>query len=78
MQDTFETYWAYAQAVTNWTNALLTPPPPHVLDLLGAASQNPEVAHRFVNGFDDPRDYGEWFMTPAAAKSYLEQLAVSA
>ncbi len=78
MQDTFETYWAYAQAVTSWTNALLTPPPPHVLDLLGAASQNPNVAHRFVNGFDDPRDYGEWFMTPAAAKSYLEQLAVSA
>lgn len=78
MGETFESYWSYAQAVTGWTNALLVEPPPHVLELLGAASQNQTVAHRFVNGFDDPRDYGEWFMTPDAAKAYLEQLAVSA
>ena len=78
MAEAFASYWAYAQAVTGWTNALLQEPPPHVLELLGAASQNPVVAHRFVNGFDDPRDFGEWFMTPDAAHRYLEQLAVSA
>jgi hypothetical protein len=28
MQRTFETFWAYAMHVVNWTNAMLMPPPP--------------------------------------------------
>jgi hypothetical protein len=75
MQETFDRYWAYASAVTAWTNALLSPPPPHVLEILGAAGQDQRIAHRFVNGFDDPRDYAEWFMDPAKAEAYLSELA---
>jgi len=75
MNETFDTFWQYAQTVTGWTNALLTPPPEHVLQLLGAASQDQRVAHRFVNGFDDPRDYYDWFMDPAKADAYLAELA---
>ena len=77
MRETFEGYWAYARSVVNWTNALLTPPPGHVLQLLGAASQNQVVARRFVNGFDDPRDYDEWFMDPAKADVYLAEVAAA-
>jgi hypothetical protein len=77
MHATFGGYWEYAQAVTGWTNALLTPPPEHVLNLLGAASQDQRVAHRFVNGFDDPRDFFEWFMDPAKADAYLASLAAA-
>ena len=77
MRETFEGYWAYARSVVNWTNALLTPPPEHVLQLLGAASQNQMVARRFVNGFDDPRDYDEWFMDPAKADAYLAEVAAA-
>ena len=77
MRKTFEGYWAYARSVVNWTNALLTPPPEHVLQLLGAASQNQVVARRFVNGFDDPRDYDEWFMDPAKADVYLAEVAAA-
>jgi len=77
MQETFDRYWAYAQAVVEWTNALLTPPPEHVLQLLGAAGQDGRIAHRFVNGFDDPRDYGGWFMDPAKADAYLAELAAA-
>jgi hypothetical protein len=77
MQATFDRYWEYAGAVTDWTNALLTPPPEHVLQLFGAASQDQRVAHRFVNGFDDPRDYFQWFMDPAAAGTYLASLAAA-
>jgi 2-polyprenyl-6-methoxyphenol hydroxylase-like FAD-dependent oxidoreductase len=77
MQATFDRYWQYAQAVTTWTNAMLTPPPEHVLKLFGAASQDPRVARRFVNGFDDPRDYFAWFMDPGQADAYLAQLAIS-
>ncbi len=75
MEETFERYWDYAQYVATWTNALLGPPPEHVLNLLGAAGQNPRIAKRFVEGFNDPRDFFEWFMTPDKADAYLAQVA---
>ena len=71
MQATFETYYDYAQYVAAWTNALLLPPPPHVLELFGAAATHPAIASRFANGFDDPRDFFEWFMDPEKAAQYL-------
>jgi hypothetical protein len=76
MELLFERFWAECgQYVTAWTNALLSPPPPHVLQLLGAGNESPELAHRFVNGFDDPRDYFDWFMFPDKAEQYLAQVA---
>jgi hypothetical protein len=75
MEETFERYWDYAQYVTGWTNALLGPPPEHVLNLLGAAGQNQKIAKRFVEGFDDPRDFFDWFMTPDKAEAYLAEVA---
>ncbi|GAT70709.1 alanine-phosphoribitol ligase [Planomonospora sphaerica] len=71
MEETFEGYWRVARHVTAWTNALLAPPPPHVLEILQAAGRVPEVASRFVNGFDDPADFSEWFMDPVSAGGYL-------
>jgi Styrene monooxygenase A putative substrate binding domain len=75
MEATFEQYWDYAQHVTNWTNALLQPPPEHVLKILGAAQTNDTVARRFVNGFCDPSDYQHWFMDPAKAEAYLAEVS---
>nr|WP_062338149.1 styrene monooxygenase/indole monooxygenase family protein [Herbidospora sakaeratensis] len=75
MRATFEGFWTQAKHVTAWTNALLAPAEPHHLALLGAAQQHPEVAHRFVNGFDDPSDYAEWFMDADSAGAYLGRVA---
>jgi Styrene monooxygenase A putative substrate binding domain len=75
MQDTFDTYWEYAQYVTTWTNAMLGPPPPHVLELLVAGNDHQPVADRFANGFDNPPDYFEWFMEPDKASRYLAALS---
>jgi hypothetical protein len=76
LERTFEEFWTgYGQYVTGWTNALLAPPPPHVLELLGAGNSHQAIAHRFVNGFDDPRDYYEWFMAPDKAERYLAEVA---
>jgi hypothetical protein len=75
MQATFDTYWNYAQYVVGWTNALLTPPPPHVLQLMGAAMQYPALARRIANGFDNPLDFFPWFAVPEEADKYLKQLA---
>ena len=77
MQETFERLWAYAEKVTGWTNALLLPPPPHVLDMLGAAGQFPAIAHRFANGFDNPPEFYDWFMDPDKADAYLAEVAAA-
>jgi 2-polyprenyl-6-methoxyphenol hydroxylase-like FAD-dependent oxidoreductase len=78
MEQTFEPYWNEdGQFATTWTNALLGPPPPHVLQLLGAGGQNQQIAHRFVNGFDNPRDYFDWFMAPDLAERYLAEVTAA-
>jgi hypothetical protein len=71
MVTAFEKYWSYAQYVTTWTNALLGPPPEHVLQILGTAQAKDAVARRFVNGFDNPPEYFEWFMDPEKTAAYL-------
>ncbi len=77
MQQTFDRAWTAAKDVTEWTNALLAPPPPHVLELLGAACRDPRIARRFANGFDDPSDFQRWFMAPEAARAYLAELGAA-
>jgi hypothetical protein len=71
MQQTFDDYWSYAQFVTGWTNAFLQPPPPHVINLLGAAQSKPKVGKAFVNGFDDPRKFFPWIADPAEAEKFI-------
>jgi hypothetical protein len=46
--------WEFAGPVTDFSNALLQPPPPHVVKLITAAASNPVVATAFVSGFADP------------------------
>ena len=74
MQGTFDAFWDYAQWVVQWTNMLLLPPPPFVLDIMGTACAEPRLAHRMANGFNDPRDFFPWFADPAAAADYLQEL----
>jgi hypothetical protein len=75
MQDTFDAYWQYAQYVTTWTNAMLGPPPPHVLELLVAGNEHQAVADRFANGFDNPPDFFDWLMEPDKASRYLASVS---
>ena len=75
MQRTFDWYWSDAQHTTTWTNAMLAPPPAHVMNLLGAAATFPDIAHRFVNGFADPSDFQYWFLDPDKAERYLASVA---
>lgn len=71
MQQAFDRYWSDAQHTTMWTNAMLAPPPEHVMHLLGAAGTYPQIADRFVNGFADPSDYQHWFLDRDKAQRYL-------
>ncbi|MFI1829037.1 styrene monooxygenase/indole monooxygenase family protein [Streptomyces sp. NPDC020412] len=75
MRGTFERYWNTAQHVTKWTNAMLAPPPEHVLNLIGAAGQLQPVADRIANGFNDPADFENFFFEPDKAGAYLASVS---
>ncbi|MDQ1128731.1 styrene monooxygenase/indole monooxygenase family protein [Microbacterium sp. SORGH_AS_0888] len=77
-EQVFERYWTVAEPVVTWTNAFLVPPPPHLLNVLGAASQFPPIADRFANGFDDPSDFGSWFLDPEGSERYIAGVAAGA
>ncbi|MBV1789099.1 FAD-binding oxidoreductase [Marinobacterium sp. D7] len=72
MQATFESYWAYANGVVDWTNSLLLPPPQHILELLGAAQQSASLAARIANGFNDPTGFMPWWKDPAACADVIK------
>ncbi|MFF4753416.1 styrene monooxygenase/indole monooxygenase family protein [Streptomyces sp. NPDC002514] len=75
MRGTFERYWETTRYVTKWTNAMLAPPPEHVLELMEAAGRFEPVARRFANGFDDPADFEDYFYEPEKTKAYLASVA---
>lgn len=69
MQETFETYWEYANQVVAWTNSMLLPPTPSSLALLTGADQNQKLAHFMANAFDHPPVlFPAWTDLPAAQK----------
>ncbi len=74
MERAFARYWNAVETCTQWTNAMLAPPPPHVLDIIGAAQSHPQVAARFAAGFNDPTTLASWFLDPAGAHAYLAGL----
>lgn len=74
MQGVFDPFWSsYSQHVTTWTNALLPPPPQHILQLLAAAESKPAVARAIVNGFDHPPALFPWWTDPAACARFAAQ-----
>lgn len=78
MQNTFERYWDYAQWVARFTNTHLLPPPPQVMKVFGACGQNPALAARVANAFDDPKSLSPWYYDPVEADRFIESYAVPA
>jgi 2-polyprenyl-6-methoxyphenol hydroxylase-like FAD-dependent oxidoreductase len=75
MEATFERHWENTQHVVKWTNAMLGPPPEHVLNLIGAAGQLQPVADRFANGFNSPADFDNFFFEPEKTNAYLAEVS---
>ena len=78
MQQTFDIFWDYTQWVVKWTNSLLIPPAPQILQLMGAASQIPPLAAKIANGFNNPPDYSPWWFDQAQAENLIKQMAAGA
>lgn len=72
MQRVFDEFWNYAQHSRTLTDCLLTPPE-HLLDLMGAMADNPDILTDYIQGLNHPPSLAPWFFEPEAAKSYLTQ-----
>jgi hypothetical protein len=70
---TVDMFWDYAQWVVRWTNSLLVPPAPQILQLMGAASQIRPLASKIANGFNNPPNYSPWWFDPAEPE--IKQMA---
>lgn len=68
MQSTFEKFWrGWAQWSVEWTTSMLAPRTDNQLALLAEAAENPELAAAFAEGFDDPRQFFQWWFDGEAA-----------
>src|SRR5262249_14690683 len=65
--------WEHARPVTEWTNATLQPPAPHVVDLFGAAARSQVIANELADNFNAPERNWAIFGSPAGAAAYLRQ-----
>lgn len=65
-------YNGYAEKVVRWTNSMLVPPPEHIVSMMGACQAVPAMASRVANGFNDPRDYAEYWFDPAANQRAID------
>jgi hypothetical protein len=63
--------WAPAQPVTEWTNAALHPPAPHVLEVFKAAAHDKDIADEVVDNFNAPARNWAIFESPESARAYL-------
>jgi 2-polyprenyl-6-methoxyphenol hydroxylase-like FAD-dependent oxidoreductase len=62
----------HVHATADWTNLMIsTPPPPHLLQLLGAMAQNQAVADEFTENFSYPDRQWDILATPERVTRYL-------
>lgn len=64
-----------AEMVHNFWRGTL---PPHFGALVEAVLRYPEVADRWISGFNDPADYERWMFDPQAAQDYIAEVAARA
>jgi len=75
---------ALALAAWEWlprlgiVNAMLLPPPPHVMQFLGSCAGNASLAATFADAFNDPKSLSTWFYDPEATLRLLDNAAVAA
>ena len=70
-QDAEARLWGTTRAAAEWANAFLQPPPPHVIAMLVAATQNQALADAFVSNFDDPDWQWATLSSPDATAAFV-------
>ena len=67
-----ERLWSLVGPSMEWTNAFLSPPPPHAMAVFCAASRDQGIADAFASNFDDPAKQWRIFRAPEGASAFLE------
>jgi hypothetical protein len=67
--------WAVAEPVVHFNNAFLAPPPPHVQELMGAATAQQSVADAFANLWSRPAEMWRTIATPERAAAFIARHA---
>ncbi|MDI1443406.1 styrene monooxygenase/indole monooxygenase family protein [Polyangium sp. 6x1] len=67
-----ERLWSLIGPSMEWTNAFLSPPPPHAMAIFSAASRDQGIADAFVSNFDDPALQWRIFRGPEGVDAFLE------
>jgi hypothetical protein len=70
-RETEQQLWEAGRAATEWTNMMLQPPPPYVMELFAAATQNKGLADELIDNFNVPELNWEIFSNPEGAAALL-------
>lgn len=75
MRETSQKFWnKSAEGATAFSNMLLMPPPPHVLEFLGVGIKNSLAAEKFAHAFEDPNSLFPWILSPETTKELIGDL----
>jgi hypothetical protein len=72
-RETERRLWEASRAASEWTNAMLQPPPPFAIEVFAAAAQNPAIADEIVQNFNAPERNWEIFSSPQNAADFLKK-----
>jgi hypothetical protein len=75
-RETERQLWEAGRAATEWTNMTLGAPPPYVIGLFAAASQNKALADELIENFNAPERNWEIFSSPEGAAAFLKKHTV--
>jgi 2-polyprenyl-6-methoxyphenol hydroxylase-like FAD-dependent oxidoreductase len=64
--------WDYTGPIAEWSNAMLMPPPQHMIEFMVAAAHIPPVAETFVRMFEQPQRAWEMLSNPDNTSAYLK------
>jgi 2-polyprenyl-6-methoxyphenol hydroxylase-like FAD-dependent oxidoreductase len=65
--------WEYAGPVAQWSNTMLQPPQPHMIELMVAAAHLQPVADAFVGFFEQPHQAWKLLSSQEEASAFLHQ-----
>lgn len=76
MREVSDGFWEKdGRWITAFSNLLLEPPPPHVQQVLGAASQVPAIADAFFDNFTEPQRFWPWIADPVEAQAFIQRMS---
>lgn len=73
MNRTFNNYWnTVAKSATQWTNMLLLPLEPHIVELMKTAMADPTISNIIADAFDEPSSLFPWINSQQQTRKFIQ------